>query len=434
MYRLKIIIIVWTVKLVAKLSRLFGYQASTLPGLIGYKLDHQLLADILVGYQGQIILVSGTNGKTTTTKLIADFLISQGKSIITNDTGSNLERGILTSLILGSDWQANLKQDYLVIEIDEAELARIVITLDPDYLVLISLSRDQLDRYGEIDILAGKIGDAIRGLKSQLIINADDPLFFNLNTESDRINYGFGFPDKEIVSETYLSDMPYEQSSGERIKYHNRYLGHLGEYYTDSQRLIRPKLDYNLNNVDLDLGEFAINDRAFKTNLIGIYNYYNILASYSLINILGFDQQSYRDFLPNFQPAQGRSQKLKLEGRKLTIALAKNPVGMNQVIYYLINSGIYQKVVILVNDRVADGQDISWLYDCGFERIKPDINLYAGGVRFEDLALRLTVSGLRPSLLPTLSKQSILEGTDTDDQILLVPNYTAMQDLFGVLQ
>lgn len=337
-------------------------------------------------------------------------------------------------MIKGSSWRAKLEQDYLVIEIDEAELARIVSRLDPNYLLVTNLSRDQLDRYGEIDSLATKIGGAIRSLDCQLIINGDDPLLASLKTTKPAIYYGFSFDSQQLpTSGSELSDIPYDIKTKQKIKYHNRYLGHLGDYYTDSHSLTRPKLDYHLDKLDLETGKLQINHQPLDTKLSGVYNYYNILASYSLICSLGYNDSQFQSFLPSFEPAPGRSQSLRLDGRELTIALAKNPVGMNQVISYVINSKQYQKVIILINDQIADGRDVSWLYDCDFQTVLPTTKLFAGGLRAKDLRLRLTVAGLESSLLEKLDKSSLLAKTDPDDRILIVPNYTAMQDVFEVI-
>jgi len=438
--------------LAAKLVNFFlGFSCSggtAAPGLIALKIDPQLLTKLHKQLKFSII-ISGTNGKTTTARILASILRSAKIPYYHNRTGSNLLRGIVSELSKHVRLNGSLKKKVGLWEIDEAALPLAVKALRPKIIILTNLFRDQLDRYGEVDTLAQKWAQALGQLPPQsiVILNADDPLVASLGSKTkNRVLY-YGLRDKRLGSArpAHASDATFCPSCLKPLNYQTCFVSHQGIYQCSKCGQIQPRLDYRGQQTELlkNSLKLKINKTQLIIKLTGIYNLYNSLAAFSLARSLGIKGEKIKQGFKNFRPAFGRFEKIPLNNnhQELRLMLAKNPTGFNQVLKTINQmAGSHSLSCLLaLNDRIADGQDVSWIWDVDFNLLKKlrIDKLIVSGTRADDLALRLkyaeinyqsttqTVRNLNKAL-NTLIKQR-------NKKMFIIPTYTAMLDIRKIL-
>ena len=385
---------------------------------------------------GKKISVTGTNGKTTTSGLIAHIIESNDKRVIHNTQGANMIQGIAN--VFATKISPTKHYDNCVLECDEAYLPKIYDKMTLDYLVVTNLFRDQLDRYGEIDTTAKKIQEAINKNKNlTLLLNADDPIVANFGKENKKIYYGF--ENIEYASKKTTSHAPAEIFNcicHKPIEYSKRFYAQQGHYYCDCGYQ-RPTCDYSANaKIHEDFIEISVTHNEitteYKINTVGVYNAYNVLSAISTSLELGFNQEQIQNALNTYKAMFGRAERTEINGHKTIIQLIKNPAGASEVLKTV---DLESKILIAINDNFADGRDMSWLWDTEFELLK-DVQktIVTSGIRANDVALRLKHAGVPiekikviPNLFEALNEVSSSE--DKTEKITIMPSYTALLQL-----
>lgn len=373
-------------KLISKISTSLGIGAgATWPGEIALTISPHILKDLSKSLRKGIILVAGTNGKTTTSLMISRILTSQNERVILNNSGANLINGVVSALIKNADWSGKIQSDWGVFEVDENSLPLVLPYLKPRIVVLTNLFRDQLDRYGEVDVIAEKWQKALKNLfdsgnqyiKSDqvtLILNSDDPQIAYLGRKVKCTIKYFGIEDKKyfLKIKEHATDSIFCLNCKARLSYHGVYYSHVGDWYCKKCGEKRPKP--NLSYWDVTLP--------------GIYNIYNTLAAVSTGKALSIPDNIIKSALKNFSPAFGRQEEFVVNGKKVKLFLSKNPVGFNESLKTVIGLGA-KTLLLILNDRIPDGRDVSWIWDVDFEILPDNVKIIVSGERTYDLAVRI---------------------------------------------
>jgi UDP-N-acetylmuramyl tripeptide synthase len=414
-------------KSVSKISSLLNLgHGSTWPGHIALKLNSNYIQEKLQASNTKIILVSGTNGKTTTAKLIQTILEGNHKSVASNISGANLLNGIASSLILTGGLFGSFNYDYAIFEVDENSLPNTILAIEPDYLIALNLFRDQLDRYGEIDSISAKWKKAYSSLKkTNLILNADDPQIAFLGKESNLKTYYFGLNDKliEYKVHQHASDSILCPNCGAKLNFDAFYLSHLGIWNCPDCKFSRPKLD---------ISNFSFNP------LNGTYSSYDLLAAVMLARIVGLKDNQIETSLKNFKPAFGRQEEIISNGKKVQLYLSKNPTSFNESLKTIVGLNA-KNLLIVLNDNIPDGKDISWIWDADFEiLVKAKMNIFISGIRVNDLSIRMKYAliKLNQNCINENLKNAIkisLNNTDKNEILYILPTYSAMLEARKIL-
>ncbi len=427
-------------------SRLLGRGGGTaLPGLVAERLDPAIVANLGEQLGRGRVLVTGTNGKTTTSRIVARSLEEGGIHYLHNREGSNLMRGIASAL-LDASWLSGTipggEETLGLFETDEATLPAAARALQPTALAFTNLFRDQLDRYGEVDTVAGFWRTALQASPrdATLVLNADDPSVADLAIGWEGPVHWFGVDDPAFATETAgATDARWCGACGGSFAYTRRYFAHIGHWRCTGCERVRAEPQTSGSNIRLGLDAAAFDVTGLGTvtmPLTGVYNVYNALAGVAILKVLDVPEAPIVAGLANVRPAFGRQEVVELEGRRLRIMLCKNPAGANQVIRLLraVDGGAGLHVAALLNDRFADGRDVSWTWDVDFELLAGRIaSCYAGGDRAEDMALRLKYAGWpTPQNVargPAQLLDAIVRGTPVGADVFVIPTYTAMLGL-----
>lgn len=382
-----------------------------------------------------MITVTGTNGKTTTSGMISHIIETDGYSVIHNLKGANMLTGVANVFALNL---APFKRfDYAVIESDEAYLQKLYDYVNSDYLVVTNLFRDQLDRYGELATTAGFIKNAIdKNPDLKLVLNADDPLVSTFDKTGNAVFYGIESVEYDC-SYQHESNAPSENfncACGNPLQYTKHFMAQEGHYFCTKCGYKRPECSYSADaKVYPEFSELKVkhgeNIYNFKVYLSGLYNAYNALAAIAVSLEAGFSHVTIQDALNTYKSIFGRTETRMIKGHKALIQLIKNPTGASEVLKTVdLNSNI----VIAINDNYADGRDISWLWDSDFEQLKDAKKLViTSGVRANDMATRLKYAGIPQSqiLVEPSVKRAIeiaASSEDKEETITILPSYTAL--------
>jgi len=427
-----------------------GRGATALPGLITLQLDPNFIGAVTQSLPHGVVLVSGTNGKTTTARMLSDIARAAGWAPIHNRSGSNLERGIAGALLADSNWRAEPQGDIGLFEVDEASLPRVLTRVTPKAVVITNLFRDQLDRYFEIDALARRIGDAVAALDPTtiLILNADDPIVSFLGTRHRGTAMYFGVDDPSVGGTVpqAISDATRCPRCKAALHYERVILAHVGEWSCPSCGLERPPRDVSATRVRLEAAASEIDLRVpvssvfdpIRVPLPGLYNAYNALAAIAASRALDIALPTAARAIRSFRAAFGRLEELSVEGRVVRLVLVKNPAGFNAAIGALLETGRTPRLLAALNDQYADGRDVSWIWDADFETLAPHATrIVCSGTRAEELALRLKYAGVaaeRLEVVPALERglDRALEA-GTGRPLYALPTYTALLQLRDVL-
>ena len=427
----------------------FG-SGTSMPGLVAKKISPMILSDLVNQTKGEIINITGTNGKTTTSNFLASILRNAGRKVAHNAKGANMLTGVITTMVENADNLAKLHIDNAVLESDEAYLQIMADYFCADYLLVTNLFRDQLDRYGELDATAKMIKKAIDKFKLQsyekahhlvnppvftTVLNADDPTIQSL---ADENTVFFGFEDIKFEFE-------HKQSQGEiatckcgkDFEYTKLYYGHIG-HYACSCGISRPKtyleatanifVDYSILNL-----KNKITDEEFsvKVNLPGVYNAYNALGAITLATKMGIPSATIIAAFADYQTVFGRAEKRMVKNKNTIIQLIKNSVGAGEALQTVLDDP-NSRILFVINDNYADGRDISWLWDVNFEALSTHKNkIVVSGLRAADMALRLKYAGVNADniILEKDLKKSVeisLANTTESEVLYILPSYTAL--------
>jgi UDP-N-acetylmuramyl tripeptide synthase len=429
-------------------TRALGRGGGTaLPGLVATTLDPGVIADLAAQLVNGVTVVTGTNGKTTTCRILADLLRAAGYRPLRNQSGSNLSRGLASTLIRETGLLGNLAPDDKRIglfEVDEAALPQVLREVKPARLTLLNLFRDQLDRYGEVATVSSLWKQAIRDLPevTRLVANADDPLVVDVAMEhgGETVYFGLGSGAKDEEPD-YARDVKTCPKCGGEIAYSAIILGHLGHYHCSRCDFRRPEPRvaaisverHGLDGSNFDLvleGEIV----PVRVPLPGTYNVYNAVAAAATAWSMGVSGATIRDGLARTTPAFGRMERVMVDGREVYLALAKNPAGLNQVVRTLKGLSPSLHVLVLLNDLTADGRDVSWIWDADVEILQGHLeSAVFGGTRGFDMALRFKYAGFERagSEWPVVSSledalRVAIAGVPDGHPLFVIPTYTAM--------
>lgn len=430
---------IWTARVVSFACLKTGRQGVTLAGQIAQKIYPPILEELAREVRIKTFVVCGTNGKTTTNNMLCSALEAEGKKVVCNHTGSNMLNGVVAAYVLRAGLNGHLDADYACIEVDEASTKHIFPKIHPDYMVMTNLFRDQLDRYGEIDITMDILEKMIRTEpKMQLIVNGDDALsaYLAMDSGNSYITYGVG----EQVMEAKTNEIRegrFCKKCGAKLSYRFYHYSQLGDYTCPSCDFCRPKLDYDAQDVRVDDRiSFRVNDRLISANYKGFYNVYNILAAYSAVRTAGFEGEHFLVMLKKFNPENGRMEQFRIKGTGVILNLAKNPAGFNQNISAVMQDPAPKDVIIAINDNAQDGRDISWLWDVDFDRLGEESirSITVSGIRCQDMRLRLKYVDI-PSVLEADIEKAIRDRiTDGVGNLYVLVNYTALYTTHVILK
>ncbi|PIP30938.1 DUF1727 domain-containing protein [bacterium (Candidatus Howlettbacteria) CG_4_10_14_3_um_filter_37_10] len=424
---------------------------TALPGLIALKIDPRLVKKITAKLQMGAILVTGTNGKTTTSKYIFEILRQAGFKVISNRAGSNLMRGVASTLIEESTIFGRPRGNIGLFEIDEAAMPDATKFLSPKIIIVNNLFRDQLDRYGELDKTAALISDSIKDLKNiTLLLNADDPLVASLgkNVGSLTTVLYFGLEEDNYKASSLASfDSKDCLLCGQELIFDKRYYGHLGIYHCSNCKFARPEPDFiasgiEINGVKSAKANFShANDiLATQLKLSGIYNIYNALSAYAAAKVLDIDNNTIQQTLEVVAAAFGRMERVEVDDKEAYIMLIKNPIGFTQVIETLSTDPTSKDFFIALNDNFADGTDISWIWDADLESLSKDFKfIVSSGIRAADMTLRLKYTDLDAKKIETINNipeafEKALSLMGNNETLYVMPTYTAMFELRNYLK
>lgn len=439
-----VLITILAAKLIIKISRGLGRGGgSALPGLMAEKLDPQIGRKLASRIRHGSIVVTGTNGKTTTSKMLSQILTDSGEELVQNRAGSNLSRGVVSALIEHASLTGRFKESMGLFEVDEAAMPGVSLMLQPRAIVVLNLFRDQLDRYGELDSTAKLIGRGIASTKAKLILNADDPLVASLAEyahDKEQVEFfGIDHVPHEMLSHDVTADSNTCPKCGRALDYEQSFFGHLGHYKCPEGHFMRPNTKTSAGKIELhqdgsDFGlEYGNESIAAELKLPGIYNIYNAVAATAAANELGAGIEQAVQSLVRVEAAFGRVERIPLGSsgsKQLYLLLVKNPTGFNQIIQTFLMTKKQQNILLLINDNFADGRDVSWLWDVAFEELKRmNHTIDCGGLRSTDMALRLKYTDIPVRNVTRNIKKSLNQFIDQlpeNSTGYIVPTYTAM--------
>ena len=417
----------------SRLARTGG--GTTMPGKLLSKLDPGAVDRLAARLPLGSALISATNGKTTTAAMAAEILRSRAR-LAHNSSGANLVSGVASTLLSARDAELGL------FEVDEAAFPEVAVRVRPRAVCLGNLFRDQLDRYGELEHVAARWRDAAGRLPegAALALNGDDPQVAALaDARPGALLYGVDDPSVARPSLQHAADSKYCIRCGTPYDYAAAYVGHLGDYRCPACGHARPALDvvarsvrlHGLDGVGFRL-ETQAGARDVRLNVPGLYNVYNALAAAALAGLLGASLDETAAGLERFSAAFGRFERIAIGDRRLLMLLIKNPAGANEAIRTIVEGGAPSLAVVALNDAIADGRDVSWIWDVDFEPLIPGLGrLVAAGERAAELALRFKYGGLDAAeieVVPSLDRALDLglELTPPGGELVVLPTYTAM--------
>lgn len=414
-------------KIIQKTSRILGKgDGSTWPGHVVLSLEPHFIQTLLKHAKIKIIFVIGTNGKTTTSRMITTMLEKTNHTVIQNTSGANLQNGIASTLLSHATITGDIASEYAVFEVDENNLSLLLDDMTPEAIIVLNLFRDQLDRYGELDSIAKKWSLSFKKLpkSTKLILNADDPLIAYLGRELQATVGYFGVEHTTDGRKTlqHAADSIYCPRCHEKLTYSMITFSHLGTWHCTQCGLKRPQLTL----------------KKTLSPLPGLYNEYNAAAAITLGELIGMSKGEAIQALKNLTPAFGRQEKIIHNGHAIQLFLSKNPTSFNESLH-TIQSLNAKTILMVVNDRIPDGRDISWIWDIDFEEYTKGFDhIIVSGDRTYDIALRLQYADVSKAVMhyePILEKALALaiEQTSEHETLYILPTYSAMLEVRKIL-
>jgi lipid II isoglutaminyl synthase (glutamine-hydrolysing) len=442
-----------TGKLAGIASRAFRRGGGTaFPGVVAEKIEPRLVERLAPQLGHGCIVVTGTNGKTTTARMLSSIAAKAGYRPLHNRSGSNLMRGVATALLDSAGVRGRLSQAEQrlgVFEVDEATLPEAVRALQPRVLLFTNLFRDQLDRYGEVDSIAARWRSTLEAAAESTIVvlNADDPSVAALS-ESARgpvIYYGIDDDTAALAVAEHAADSRWCPGCGSEYTYDALFYGHVGHWRCPGCGKRRPEPEIRATSVRSELGGMTAltvqtpqGEATLSLRLSGLYNACNALAALAGGLALGIDVQTVRDGVETVDAAFGRQERFEIDGRRVQVFLGKNPAGLNQVLRTIAALPGEKRLLLLLNDDIADGRDVSWIWDADFELLAGGaVSTVASGRRAEDMALRLKYAGFPPDVPVVRGTDEALalalRQTPPGGDLYVLPTYTAMLEVRGLL-
>jgi lipid II isoglutaminyl synthase (glutamine-hydrolysing) len=428
-------------KAVGTLARRAGRGGGTsLPGKVLTRVEPHAIGRLASRLDRGSVVISATNGKTTSAAMVAAILERTGARLVHNRAGANMAGGVASALAAAARRGGRaLTGDLGLFEVDEFWLGPVVEELEPRAMLLGNLFRDQLDRYGELETIADRWAAVVAKTPAALVLNADDPLVADLGRAKGATYFGVEDPSLALAELQHASDSKHCRRCGHAYAYETVYLAHLGIYRCPNCGQERPRPSVTATDVELHgirSAAFTLQGRRVALPLPGLYNVYNALGAAALTLTLGVPLDDVVAGLEAVAPAFGRAETLELGGRPTSILLVKNPAGANEVLRTLALEGGGLDLFGVLNDRIADGRDVSWVWDADWELLAPHVaRMTCSGTRAAELALRLKYAGLPPDRLTVV--EDLEQGLDTalrgSGPLYVVPTYTALLELRELL-
>lgn len=402
------LISLWIGKITLFVLQLLGRRGATLPGRLVELIDNNFMPHMLAKLPDGIVVVSGTNGKTTSTKMLAAVLKEADKKVLTNPTGSNFTRGVIASIVQHSTWTAKLDFDVAVIELDEAYAAKFVQLVKPRYSLILNVARDQMDRFGEIDHTAKLLGEVVKNTTETTILNKDDPRIADLSKDANcNIEY-FGVADK--LRDIFRSD---DELHGDIVRNNIRALCVLEKI---SDEKITTTISGDKHDINLALH--------------GVYNAQNTCAVITTTLVMGVETDTIVSAVSKVKAAFGRGERIQYDNKTIILQLVKNPSGFRHSIIgsKSINDDV---TMVAINDDYADGRDVSWLWDVDFN-VLLNKKIITSGTRANDMALRLSYDDIKCDYIEEELAKALdigLKNTNGNGVLHIFTTYTAMLKL-----
>jgi lipid II isoglutaminyl synthase (glutamine-hydrolysing) len=430
---------------------------TTYPGVLARRIDPKVLPKLSRELARGSVAITGTNGKTTTTRMVSKILQTAGVEAVNNSTGANLVTGVTAALVSDSSLLGRPASEIGLFEVDEASVPKVASEAEIFLLAVLNLFRDQLDRYGELAYTAKVVASAFPNLPSDgtVVLNADDPLVASLGRGATRPVY-FGVEDHALDSGAlqHIADSKDCPVCGSALRYNAVYFGHVGVYRCPNCSFVRPEPAYRATRVRMD-GPRGTNfllatpegEHEARVGLPGLYNVYNALAAAAVAVEAGVRTEVILQGLAEFSGAFGRVERVRAGEKEVFLLLIKNPVGFNEILRTFVASPADEAgatsarhVLIAINDNHADGRDVSWLWDVDFEMLANAGAVPAGfhvsGIRAQDMGVRLKYAELPVRSVVPDRKEALLQALDATppgETLYVLPTYTAMLEIRQVL-
>lgn len=428
---MKNLFIILVIKILYLILKLFRKNGGNFLGKLAYDWNPNIFKHFKI--ECPIIAVTATNGKTMTNNAIVHVLKTANKKVISNTEGNNMETGILSTLLKSTTITGKIKADYLVFEVDEGYIPVVFKDLKLDTLVIIDFFRDQLDRNGEVEALILRIKDFLKNYNGNLILNKDDPNVARLgkaNPENKNVYYfsveKYKYATEEIKEAGEGKFCPFCNT---RIEYEYYQYSHIGKFRC-------PNCDYGNNeiyklatNVDLKNKTFEVDDITYQIKFSSIYNIYNFMAVISCVSLYNIDTEYIKKALSNFILNNGRLEELSVKNTPTVINLAKNPTGANVSLRILKEDDEEKELLFVLNDNLADGYDVSWIWDINFDNLKNIKRIITSGKRAYDIAIRIKTAGFDENKIEAYLdlKEAIKSLFSTNIKKYVIANYTSLQ-------
>jgi UDP-N-acetylmuramyl tripeptide synthase len=427
-------------------TRRLGKGGTTAPGRMLLRLEPGAIGRLGRRLEGGSILISATNGKTTTASLLADILDRAGRPVVRNRAGSNMHWGVATALLDAGHEPGELG----LFEVDEAWLPRVAEELQPRAFLLGNLFRDQLDRYGELELIADRWAEVVseHAARSALVLNADDPLVADLGRGAPDVHY-FGIEDDSLALPElqHAADSKHCRNCGHAYEYQAVFLAHMGRYRCPNCGRARPQPTVAAERVTLrgmdgtDVVMRLPDGKRIELSfpLPGVYNVYNALGAAAAAVALGIGADDIHAGLASAAAVFGRVERLRVADRDVAILLVKNPAGANEVLRTLVLEDGQVDLWMALNDRIADGRDVSWIWDADFELLTSRVRrVMCSGTRAEEMALRLKYAGIDTQVIDVdRDLGGSLDAAVANDgdrrPLYALPTYTALLELRDLL-
>ena len=378
-------------KVSASLLKIIG-RGGSMPGSIGLKLDSNILSKL--HFKGPVILVTGTNGKTSTANMIADLFQNAGYHVVTNRKGDNLKAGITTALLKNSSLSGTIKGSVCVLEVDELNVRHILPYLPVKAFVVNNFFRDQLDRAREMEQLIESIENVLRDYSGELILNGNDPNVVRLSLKAPKAHCTYFGLDQNQYSQSKTneaSEGKFCPVCGHKLRYDYYQYSHIGSFSCTNCDFKTPEIKYPLQNIDLEKETFYYQGKQIQSPYEGMYSMYNCAAVLAVKEVFQLDLDAAIQVFKNAPQPLGRNEHFTKDGLQCILNLVKNPTGANEVMKVIDKDNEDKVVCIVLNDHEQDGTDVSWIYDTFFEKICKDSTkkVVCTGTRAYDMALRI---------------------------------------------
>lgn len=411
----------------------FTNGGSSLPGKVATKISPDLLKEL--GQDYEVVLITGTNGKTVTTSLAVNILKQKFDHVMTNDTGSNMLQGVVSSFLEDSK-RSNTSRKIAVLEVDEASLRHITKHIKPKAILVTNIFPDQVDRYGDIEIVYNYILEGItKTPESLLLLNGDVPILNSRETVNSQQFYGF----TANVSSDSTNEIKDDTCPvcGSILTYHSETYSNLGDYQCLNCGLARPQLTCEIDEIikmTTESAEFSMNDKIYTLPMAGLYNVYNALSAYTIGRYFDVSETDIAKGLTSASRMFGRQEVIQIEDKEVRINLVKNTVGLNETINLLDIEDEEFSLVMILNDNAADGKDISWIDDANFEKLSQmgAKETFVSGTRKKDLTKRMIDAGFVEKDLQLLNdSKDIIHAIKEmkSKKVYILTTYTSMLSL-----